>query len=315
MSCSECLLLLKELNLACINESKTCTKDELNKQLKHALLKLHPDKGGNSEDFKRFYDCIKYILDNYECYDYEHDYCNPVTHKTIKAKNVQGKCIKFRSKKNKDKKVQECPEKGYFWRKGWSTPKKCIFPHNSFKKAAMTEDGYKMSAIIKNFDEPYLDSIKLFYSKMLRKLQTLDMFGDGHLVLSDKKLPSKDEFKKIFKPLGEFNKLTDQVDRAVNGLSGYKYEHFMNRLETVYTQQASKIDAAGMDMMQYFLKHYPHLTEEDIKSRIVISKRTRSKRWNKDVESFIKVFRKYPYILNTKLMVYKKSPENFGTFL
>jgi hypothetical protein len=34
----------------------------------------------------------------------------------------------------------------------------------------MTEDGYKMSAIIKNFNQPYLDLIKLFYSKMLRKI-------------------------------------------------------------------------------------------------------------------------------------------------
>ena len=72
-NCNTCIDLLKELKLTCFNGKKMCTQDELRANLKKSLLELHPDKGGNKEEFQRYHPCIKFLLDNYNCYNGIHN--------------------------------------------------------------------------------------------------------------------------------------------------------------------------------------------------------------------------------------------------
>ena len=316
LSCSKCNILLEELNLNCFKN--LCTKEELNKELKQSLLKLHPDKKGNNELFIKFYDCIKYLLENYDCYYEKMTYCNESTHRKTKALDIKGKCIKFKGKSNV--KVDQCEKKGYFYRKGYTRPIQCKFPHKLLKKALISNETdfmNNLNAIMKT--EP-MEQVGIFYSKMRLTLKNMDVYHScyGKIVLTNKILPSEKEFKASFKPLVDYYKLREMSNLYCDEDCDFKsiQERLQIKLSHVYKIQKEK-EEYGRDFMPFLMKENPNLSYEEIKSRIMTTKYTKSKIWKKDLNSFLKVFKKYPSILSSILTFdcnskYLYADENFN---
>ncbi len=114
MSCNRCYLLLKDLDLKCFTQNKLCSESELRTDLKKANLLFHPDKNSDPdshEKFIKYSKCIKFLLENYSCYNDKFSHCNSVTHSFTKGFSTKPKCIKF--SKRTSKSTGDCPSGGF----------------------------------------------------------------------------------------------------------------------------------------------------------------------------------------------------------
>jgi hypothetical protein len=132
MSCYECYNFLKnKYNIKC---DKNCDFNEARKKIQKLYLKIHPDKGGDIEEFKKLRHCEDIIVKEM-CVKNENiediDYCNEFISKYRKAYKTKDACIK--GKKSSKKYDIKCPEGKYF-RKGFEVKEKCDYIYDEDKR-------------------------------------------------------------------------------------------------------------------------------------------------------------------------------------
>lgn len=193
MSCNRCYLLLKDLDLKCFTQNQKCTESELRTDLKKANLLIHPDKNSDPdshEKFIKYSKCIKFLLENYSCYNDKFSHCNSVTHSFTKGFSTKPKCIKFRKRTSKS--TGDCPS-GYFIRKGYTRPAKCKFPHKSFK---ILPNESITSAIERLVNDPIVNR---FYYKLYHSQLKYNVSSQGEYRISKHETDTVKYFKPLYR--------------------------------------------------------------------------------------------------------------------
>ena len=130
LNCDWCYLFLKErYGLECIPGE--CTWENIKPKLRKLYLRLHPDKGGDAEQFIRVRECIATLIEDSWC-DFLSDpdmrpiTCSPEFYENYRpGYKVKGTCIPYRAENKQDIENPECEEPGHYYRKGYEVKPKC----------------------------------------------------------------------------------------------------------------------------------------------------------------------------------------------
>lgn len=295
MTCNDCVLVLKELGIC---NDRICTESQLRKDIKHAFLKLHPDKGGSTQDFQRFYNCLKFMLENYHCYYDDKHKCNTFLNKKTKSYSVKASCIKT---KHRNKKYSDhCPG-GSYYRKPFEVQFKCTFPHTRLLRFAkqfqtQTPSDDLMEKIV---EDPV---IVQFFARKYKQLRSIALTETEEVtfVLTNKPIPTTLSLKTKFEPLLDFIKIKSKYSNFEQ-ICNSDNRWYDTVFEEIVDRQTRKVAWNGVtekrDMLPFLKRKYPMLTEDEILTRTLVMKYPTKPLNIKTKGQLIREFKKKWYML------------------